>query len=71
MSLEGFVKRVGCISPRATVLDASLEMRSRGIGTVVVISDDYKPIGVVTDRDIVTRAVADNKAATRRPSRRS
>ena len=63
MSLEGFVKRVGCISPRATVLDASLEMRSRGIGTVVVISDDYKPIGVLTDRDIVMRAVADNKAA--------
>lgn len=63
MSLEGFVKRVGCISPRATVLDASLEMRSRGIGTVVVISDDSKPIGVLTDRDIVMRAVADNKAA--------
>jgi len=62
MSLEGFVKRVGCVSPRASVLDASLEMRTHGIGTVVVISDDYKPIGVLTDRDIVMRAVADNKA---------
>ena len=62
MSLQGFIKSVGCVSPRATVLEASLEMRSKGIGTVVVVSDDYKPIGVVTDRDIVMRAVADNKA---------
>jgi CBS domain-containing protein len=61
MSLTAFIKRVGCVSPRATVVEASQEMRTRSIGAVVVISDDYKPIGLVTDRDVVMRVVADNK----------
>ncbi len=62
MSLTSFIKRVGCLSPRATVGEASREMRTRSIGAVVVISDDYKPIGLVTDRDIVMRVVADDKS---------
>ena len=64
MSLSSFIKRVGCVTPRATVLEAIQEMRTRSIGTVVVISDDHKPIGLLTDRDIVVRALADD----RRPS---
>ena len=62
MSLTNFIKRVGCVTPRATVVEAGQKMRSRSIGAVVVISDDHKPIGLVTDRDIVMRVVADNKA---------
>jgi CBS domain-containing protein len=61
MSLTNFIKRVGCVSPRANIVEASQEMRTRSIGAVVVISDDYKPIGLVTDRDIVMRIVADDK----------
>lgn len=61
MSLTNFIKRVGCVSPRATIGEASREMRTRNIGAVVVISDDYKPIGLVTDRDIVMRVVADDR----------
>ncbi len=62
MSLTNFIKRVGCVSPRATIGEASREMRTRSIGAVVVILDDYKPIGLVTDRDIVMRVVADDKS---------
>lgn len=62
MSLTNFIKRVGCVTPRATVVEAAQKMRSRSIGAVVVISDDHKPIGLVTDRDVVMRVVADNKA---------
>jgi len=62
MSLKKYVKRVGCLSPRATVLDASREMKAKGIGAVVIVSDDYKPIGLLTDRDIVMRAVAEGKS---------
>jgi CBS domain-containing protein len=41
-----------------TVVDAAREMRDREIGDVVVIDND-RLVGVVTDRDIVVRAVAD------------
>lgn len=44
----------------ATVLDAATTMRDEGIGDVLVIDLDNKLVGVVTDRDIVVRAVADS-----------
>lgn len=62
MSLQEYVKLVGCVSPRATILEASLQMRARGIGTVVVVSDDYEPIGLLTDRDITMRVVAEQRS---------
>jgi CBS domain-containing protein len=45
----------------ATLHDAGREMRERDIGDVVVLEDD-KVLGILTDRDIVVRAVADNRA---------
>jgi CBS domain-containing protein len=62
MSLTKYVKRIGCLSPRASVLEASQEMKSKGIGTVVIISDDYRPIGLLTDRDVTMRVVAEQKS---------
>jgi CBS domain-containing protein len=32
-------------------------MRDRGVGSIVVVEDD-EPVGVVTDRDLVTRVVS-------------
>ena len=45
----------------ALVSDAARLMRERDIGTVVVIKDNGKLRGVVTDRDIVIRAIADRR----------
>jgi CBS domain-containing protein len=46
----------------ATVLDASRMMRSNDIGNVIVIGDtDGFVKGIVTDRDIVIRAIADER----------
>lgn len=42
----------------ASVLDAARLMRDRGIGDVIVIDGDETE-GIVTDRDIVVRAVAE------------
>jgi signal-transduction protein with cAMP-binding, CBS, and nucleotidyltransferase domain len=64
MSLSQYVKLVGWVSPRATVVGASRQMCSRGIGTVVVVSDDYRPIGLLTDRDITMRVVAVERSTT-------
>ena len=43
------------------LVDAARVMRDREIGDVVVVEDE-RLIGVVTDRDIVVRAVADGLA---------
>ncbi len=45
---------IGC---DATVADTAALMTSSGVGCVIVVDGDA-PVGVVTDRDIVTRGVA-------------
>jgi CBS domain-containing protein len=44
----------------ATAREAAALMRDQDIGDVLV-QDDGGPLGIVTDRDIVTRAVADGR----------
>lgn len=46
------------IAPEQTVRAAAQVMRSAGVGTVVVAGDDAQPLGIVTDRDLVTRSLA-------------
>ena len=50
---------VSCASS-APLADAARSMRDRDIGDVLVV-DDGKVRGIVTDRDIVVRAVADGR----------
>lgn len=49
--------KVVTIDPKATVRDAAELMRAYGIGTLVVVEDDY-PVGIITERDITFRVVA-------------
>jgi CBS domain-containing protein len=61
MSLERICsKAVVTISPDATLLEAAKLMHSKHIGCLVVI-DDSRPIGILTDRDIVLKVVAREK----------
>ncbi len=46
------------LEPGDTVLDAACAMRDRDIGTLL-ITDKGNLVGVLTDRDIVVRAIAD------------
>lgn len=46
------------VTPEQTVRVAAEVMRSAGVGALVVVEDD-RPIGIVTDRDLVTRSVAE------------
>jgi CBS domain-containing protein len=50
-----------------TALDAALAMSKGDFGAVVVVGDNEEVRGIVTDRDIVVRGVAEGKdpAATR------
>jgi CBS domain-containing protein len=58
MSLERVCsKTVVTISPEATVLEAANLMRSKHVGCVLAVNDS-RPVGILTDRDIVLGVVA-------------
>lgn len=52
-----------------TLKEAARVMRDRDIGNVLVIESDSKLCGIVTDRDIVVRALADGKDPANTPLR--
>ena len=49
------------IGPDASLVDASKQMQDRDIGDVLVVEDD-RLYGIVTDRDIVVRGLAEGKS---------
>lgn len=46
-----------------TLREAAIRMRDNNVGTLVILDDERRPAGIVTDRDIVTRGVADDRDA--------
>ena len=55
--------------PKTAQLDCTLEeiaalMKAEDVGAIPVIDDDRELIGIVTDRDIVIRCIADGKEAS-------
>jgi CBS domain-containing protein len=44
--------------PDDTVLEAARRMRDRHVGDVVVADSESRPVGILTDRDIVVSALA-------------
>ena len=58
---------VECIGPDETVRDAARRMRDFDVGPLPVCDDNGRLAGMITDRDITVRAVAEGKdpAATR------
>jgi CBS domain-containing protein len=55
---EVMTRGVETISPAATLEQAAKEMKAHNVGILPVL-DDGKVVGVLTDRDIVLRAVSD------------
>ena len=51
-------RAVTTVVPDDTVVDAARRMRDDHVGDVVVIDDAHRPLGILTDRDIVISAVA-------------
>jgi CBS domain-containing protein len=43
---------------------AAERMHQRAVGTLVVVNDAAQPIGIVTDRDLVTRVLAPGRIAS-------
>ena len=53
--------RVDTARADETVLAIADRMRQRNVGTMVVVDDESRPVGIVTDRDLVTRVLADRR----------
>jgi CBS domain-containing protein len=51
----------------ASVVDAARVMRAEDVGDVIVVGDDGTVTGIVTDRDITVRAVADGRDPSQTP----
>lgn len=66
MRIIDAVRRPGIsIGADRSVHDAAVLMESTGVGALVVLDDD-QPVGIVTDRDLVRRALAPGLEPTAR-----
>jgi CBS domain-containing protein len=62
MSLERFTRKsIATITPDAPVAAAAQLMQARHVGAVVVMSRD-RPVGLLTDRDLALRIVAERRS---------
>lgn len=52
------IKDVETVGPGAAVEDVAARMARRGIGSVVV-TEEHRPVGIVTDRDLAVRVLAE------------
>lgn len=50
-----------CCSPETTLQDAAKMMADNDCGEIPVLDEQQRPIGVITDRDITCRGVAQGK----------
>jgi CBS domain-containing protein len=61
MSLERFCRKpVVTMEPKQSIRDAAVKMREQHVGAILIVEGD-RAIGIVTDRDIVLRVVADGR----------
>jgi len=54
-------REVVTIDPDAPVIEAARLMKKNDIGSVVVVTPRGEVIGIVTEKDLVTRVVAENR----------
>jgi CBS domain-containing protein len=59
---ELMTREVECLEPSDTVVEAARRMSELDIGFIPVCRSDGTPLGTVTDRDVVVRVVATQKA---------
>ena len=58
---------VDVVGPEETALVAARRMHDRGVGTLVVVNGAVQPMGLLTDRDIAMRIVAQERDPARTP----
>ena len=61
MRVKEIMRNVQTVSPEATVKEAADLMNKRAMGSLVVITDNKKVVGIVTERDILEKVTAKDK----------
>lgn len=59
--IERYQKPVATVTADQTVLEAADRMRLEGMGSLVIVAADGHPVGIVTDRDLSIRVVAEGR----------
>lgn len=68
MSLDRFCRKtLITVRPDDPVQRATELMRDRHVGSVLVTDGDERPVGILTDRDVVCRVVAEKRDAGTTP----
>lgn len=52
-------KNVVTIAPTAALSEAAYLMMNEDVGALVVVDNDTRPVGIITDRDLVVSAIAE------------
>jgi len=63
------VREVDTANPDESVAVVAERMHQRAVGTLVVVTDNDHIVGIVTDRDLVSRALAKGRSPTETPVR--
>lgn len=63
-ALKSLIHAVKTLGPEASCADAARLMRDQNIGSIVVAREG-EPLGIITDRDLALRVVADAQDANR------
>ena len=61
-------KKPDCCTGDQTARDAAQVMRDRDCGVVPIVDDSGRVVGIVTDRDLAVRAIAEGRSAETRLS---
>lgn len=61
--LDAKGRSVSTVDRHATVLEAVLMMNHQGIGSLVVVDDRVRPIGIVTERDVLRQITGAQQSA--------
>jgi CBS domain-containing protein len=59
------VRTVHVAGPRETAREAARRMVTEGVGTLVVLGGDRRPMGFVTDRDLMFHCIAEGRDPAR------
>lgn len=58
---DAMTRNPACCTPSTPLPEVARKMTENDCGCIPVLGDDGRPVGVVTDRDVVCRAVAEDK----------
>jgi CBS domain-containing protein len=61
------VREVDTVDSNESVTVAAERMHDRAVGTLVVVNSAAEPVGILTDRDLVSRVLAKGRIATETP----